>query len=503
MLLSLQVPVNTTQPSPRIQLAKMRFASLLGCATLLGLAMPALAEFDADSTTANLPPISVFTVQSFEARVLAAHPMLPEKRLEIEKDVQKLRDIDRSVILPRFEIETGVGPAPGLTYSLDSGAYVGSTGERVYQGDRTFDFGEWGPFFGIEAKAAQPLNVGRYRAGRKAQQYQIKVTEAEYRKELLDISEEAQTVYYQRVYALMMQGILDSAAKEFDKAQRKIQDLLDEGDESVAQTDLLELKAGRYSLEKGRQDAWLGAERTRIGMKFLAAIPDSAPLILRDSVLSLRSVNLPSLDSLKIHLIEFHPDLQRLRNGLQAREELLRVARGQLGPDIFLFGGFKYTKAWSSDRQSGGSDPFVRDPLNEITGVGGLGIKLRLNFWQQWEKVRKERIELRQLERTETYAVRGLLLRLTDAYVQALAAKAKVDESAKALRAAEAWLKAAAMKYDLDASQAKGMISPYRATLTSKRDHFEAMLEFNILFAKLLKSVGWTLEDYFRSFPGG
>jgi hypothetical protein len=47
------------------------------------------------------------------------------------------------------------------------------------------------------------------------------------------------------------------------------------------------------------------------------------------------------------------------------------------------------------------------------------------------------------------------------------------------------------------------MISPYRATLTSKRDHFEAMLEFNILFAKLLKSVGWTLEDYFRSFPGG
>lgn len=449
------------------------------------------------------PPLSVFNVRSFEARVLAMHPMLPEKKLEIDKVEQKLRDIDRSVILPRFEIETGIGPAPGLGNSLDSGSYVGSTGDRVYSSSRTYDFSEWGPFFGIEAKAAQPLNVGRYRAGRKAQEYQLKVTEAEYRKELLDISEEAQTVYYQRVYAVMMRGILDSAAKELDKAQRKIQDLLDEGDESVAQTDLLELRAGRYTLEKGRQEAWLGVERTSIGMKFLAAIPDSAPLMLSDSILSLRSPQLPSLDSLKIHLIESHPDLKRLRNGLLAREELLRVARGQLGPDIFLFGGFKYTKAWSSDRQSGVADPFVTDPLNELSGVGGLGIKLRLNFWQQWEKVRKESIELRQLERTETYAVRGLLLKLTDAYIQALSAKAKVEESAKALRAAEAWLKAAAMKYDLDPTLAKGMISPYRATLTAKRDHFEAMLDYNILFAKLLKAVGWTLDDYFRSFPNG
>lgn len=485
-----------------------RHAPLRTFLLFLGFALvSALGVFSADSTAVARPEAAPspewkrLTLRSVEARALDMDPVLAEKQLEVDKVEQKLRELDAAVLLPRFEVETGVGPAPGLRTTIDTTAYVFRSGDRVAQGDRTFDFSEWGPFFGIELTVAQPLNVARYRAGRHAQQLQIKVAEAEFAKAKLDVSEEVQTLYFQRVYALMMQSILDSAAKDLDKAQRKIQGLLDDGDESVAQTDLLELKAGRYSLEKGRKDAWLGVQRTDLGLRFLLAAPDSVPLLLQDSLLSLRPEALPGLDTLKVKLIEQHPDLQRLRNGLAAREELVRVARGQIGPDIFLFGNFKYTKAWSSDRESGGSDPFARDPLNELTGVGGIGLRLRLNFWQQWEKFRKERIELQQLRRTEVYAARGLLLKLTDAYVQVLAAKGKIDESVKAMRAGEAWLKAAAMKYDLDPSLAKGMISPYKTVLTAKRDHYDAVLEYNVQFAKLLKAVGWTLADFFRNFP--
>ncbi len=467
----------------------------------------AIGTFSADSAMVSQAPSAItpewgyLDIRQVEARALAMDPVLAEKQLEVDKVEQKLRDLDAGVLLPRFEIETGVGPAPGLRSTLDTSAYVYNSGDRVAQGDRTFDFSEWGPFFGIELTVAQPLNVARYRAGRHAQQLQIKVAEAEFAKVRLDVSEEVQTLYYQRVYAVMMQSILDHAAKDLDKAQQKIQDLLDDGDESVAQTDLLELKVGRYSLEKGRKEAWLGVQRTDLGLRFLLAAPDSMPMHLLDTLLVIRSETLPGLDTLKLMLIEQHPDLQRLRNGLAAREELVRVARGQLGPDIFLFGNFKYTKAWSSDRESGGSDPFARDPLNELTGVGGIGLRLRLNFWQQWEKFRKERIELQQLRRTEVYAARGLVLKLTDAYVQVLAAKGKIDESSKSLRAAEAWLKAAAMKYDLDPTLAKGMISPYKTVITAKRDHYDAVLEYNVQFAKLLKAVGWTLADFFRNFP--
>jgi outer membrane protein TolC len=451
--------------------------------------------------------VLVLDYRALERRAQEVHPILHEKKMEIDKAEQDLRELEMSAILPRLTVQTAVGPAPGLKNVLDTTSLrlpadpSFPSGGYVEQYQKKFDFTKWGPFFGIEMAAAQPLNLARYRAGHRARSHQIKVTEAEFQKERMDVSQEAQAIYFQRVFAGMMQSVLEDAARELDKAQRKMEDMLDDGDPGVTQTDLLELKAGRYALEKGRSEANLGVARARLGLRFLTQL-DTASFRPADTILSVRRETLPSLDSLKMLTLENHPDLKRLKNGLAARAELIKVAKGEVGPDIFLFGQFKYAKAWTTDRESGGDNPFARDPLNELTGVGGLGIKLNLNIWQRYQKVRKERLEFKQLQRTEAYAAAGLLLRLQDEYVQMHKHRADVAESQKSLRAAEAWLKAAAMKYDLDPGAAKDMISPYRAVLTAKRDYFQAVLDYNIAVSKVIRAIGWTLSDYFHSLGG-
>src|SRR5690606_31915460 len=47
-----------------------------------------------------------------ERIALEEHPLLDEKSLEVDKALEKVRDLDMGVILPRFEVETGIGPAP-------------------------------------------------------------------------------------------------------------------------------------------------------------------------------------------------------------------------------------------------------------------------------------------------------------------------------------------------------------------------------------------------------
>jgi outer membrane protein TolC len=464
---------------------------------------PSASGAAAQAPSTGVPPV-FFDYQATDRRALEVHPILKEKSLEIDKAQQKLSELKMGAILPKFLLETGVGPAPGLktiddTLFLESSGGAGSTGQFIRQTEKDFDFKNWGPFFGIEMTVAQPLNLSRYRAGYKAASANIKVSEAQFQKEKLDISEEAQKLYFQRVYAGQMHSILKDATKELDRAQKRMEELLDEGDESVKQTDLLEMKAGRYTLEKARNEAGLGVARADLGLHFLLQVPDSVGLVPKDSALFMRREALPSLDSLKMLTLLNHPDLKRLANGLAARRELVRVAKGEIGPDIFLFGTFQYTKAWSSDRQSGGEDPFARDPLNEITGVGGLGMRLNLNVWSRYEKVRKEKIELTQLERTEAYAARGLILKMQDEYIQMLNQRANAAEAQKSLRAAEAWLKGAALKYDLDPSTAKDMISPYKTVLGAKRDYFEAVLNYNLAVSKVIKSIGWTLTDYFHN----
>jgi outer membrane protein TolC len=452
-----------------------------------------------DSSAAAAPADSAagpaLGVVEVERLALEQHPILAEKQLQVVKSEEQIRNLDMAVILPKFEIETGIGPAPGIRQRIDRGD-VTVGGDTVLRREREFDFGEWGPFFGIEATVAQPLNIGRYRAGRKAATLQVRVSEAEFKKEQLIVSEEAQTLYYQRLYALTLARELTSARKDLDRAQKRLQNQLDAEEGNVSQTDLLQIKSGRYSLDQGYNEANLGVARSALGLGFLLNRSDSGGVTLADTGLSMRREAVPSLPDLKIAALRAHPDLLRLRNGLSARQELLKVAQGELGPDIFLFGNFKYSKAWSSDRQSGGDDPFARDPLNELTAVAGLGMRLRLNFWNGYQKYRKERLELRQLERTEVYAARGILLRVEDAYLQMAKARSDAEEAQKALRAAEAWLKGVAMKYDLNETGGTDIVAPFKQSLTAKRDYYKAVLEYNVAVAKLFTATGWTLSDY-------
>ena len=463
-----------------------------------------MAAGASEAPARSLPTLHL-TCAIAESLALARDPILSEKEMEVEKSREKLRDVDMGAILPKFEVSTGMGPAPSLRDVADTTTlHVGSaTGTPVYQNHKEYDFSSWGPFFGIEANVVQPLNVARFRAGRRASQRQIDISSAEFKKEQLNVSEEVQTLYYKRLYAMTMRDILDSARNNLDKAQKKISSQLDEGAEGVTQTDLLQLKSGRYSLDQGLNEARLGVARTALGLRFALAWSDSDEINLEDSVLTLRSETIPPIDSLKIFTLRDHPDLKRLKNGLAARQELLKVAQGEIGPDIFLFGDFKYAKAWSSDRQSGGTDPFSRDPLNELTAVGGLGMRIQHNFWERYQSYRKERLELRQLERTEVYAARGLLLKVEDAYAQMLKCRADVDEAQKSLRAAQAWLKGAAMKYDLDPSNTRDLIGPFRQTLTAQHDYYQAVLDYNLAVTALFKAVGWILPDYFHSLNSG
>ena len=438
------------------------------------------------------------TCADVERIALEDHPILAEKALDVEKAQEKVRDVDMSVILPHFEVETGIGPAPGIRQRLDRNTFTAG-GDTVLTYERAFDFGEWGPFFGIKASIVQPLNIARYRAGRRAATLQARVAEANFQKERLDVSEEAQTICNQRIFALTMHRELESARNDLDRAQRKIVEAVDNGDEDVTQTDALKLKAGRFALDQGLNDAELGVHRTELALRFAVAATDSEDLPMADTVLSVRTEVIPPLDSLKMAALRYHPDLQRLRNGLDARRELLKVAQGEIGPDIFLFSTFEYSKAWSSDRQSGGGDPFARDPLNELTGVAGLGMRLRLNFWESYQNYRKERLELRQLERTEVYAARGVLLKVQDAWLHVEKARVDVEDAQSALRAADAWLKGAAIRYDLDHSEARSLPSPFRQAIASRHDYYSAVLDYNLAVASLFKSVGWTMSDYLGS----
>ncbi|MCK9181631.1 MAG: TolC family protein [Fibrobacteraceae bacterium] len=428
----------------------------------------------------------------FVEKGLSRDPMLAETRFSTQAKKDKISAIKASAVLSKFEASMLVGPAPGLKETVDV------WGDTV----DTWDFTKMGPFFGTEIKAVQPLNYGQYVVGKKAAEADLRQQEMNVVGEEHSKSVELQTYYYNYLLALEMIRLASDAEKQLNNASDKIEDALDNDDQKVSQMDLLELKAGRHSVDEGVIDAKNGLLRVKLAIQFVLNLDSSDSFLPLDTVLAERDEYFPSLEEAKQTAIVHHPDLKRLSAGLSARQYQVELAEAKLGPQFFLMGEFTYVKSWAGNRQAIQKDAFAQDAVNKISGTVGFGMKYNLNFWNSWEAYSSARTELRSLKLKNQYAQNGTLLKLEDQYVQVTGMKDKLESLRSSLRASEAILKGAAIQYDLDpSSNTKSLVSAYKQNLELKKDYYYAVCKYNIAFAELINKMGLSLSEYHQIFP--
>ena len=421
---------------------------------------------------------------------LAKDPQLAETRFGVQAKKEKLSALTSEVILPTFNIAMMVGPAPGLKESVDN------WGDTI----DVYDFSKMGPFWGVEGKFIQPLNFGQYRSGKKAleadvQQKQFSIDNQVNRKDV-----ELQSYYYNYLLAKEMQRLANDAQKQVDKAYEQLEEALDDDDPNVSQMDLLKLKAQLHSVKEGVTDANLGMKRVQLAIRFSLGLSEDDVFVAEDTCLTPRSEPLPTIDDVQNYTVRFHPELKQLAAGLSARKLQMDLAEAKLAPEFFIMGKFEYVKSWAGNRKVMVKDAFAEDAVNKLTGLFGVGLRYRLNFWKDWSTFREARTEYRGLQLKENYAADGLVAQAVEQYYQVVAAKDKMDALKESLRASEAILKGAAMQYDLDKSKTGDLVSAYTQNVSLQKDYYFAVCKYNIEFASLIAKMGMSLADFHREF---
>jgi outer membrane protein TolC len=172
------------------------------------------------------------------------------------------------------------------------------------------------------------------------------------------------------------------------------------------------------------------------------------------------------------------------------------LAAAKLAPEFFIMGEFQYVKSWAGNRNVLQKSAFAQDAVNKISGLIGVGLRYRLNFWKNWEEYRQAKTEYRGLQLKENYAADGLVSKAVEQYYQVVAAKETLDALRESLRASEALLKGAAMKYDLDKSQTSELVSAYTQNVSMKKDYYFAVCRYNVEFAGLIAKIGLSLSEF-------
>ena len=422
----------------------------------------------------------------FVEQGLANDPQMAETKHGLESKNDKIRSLTAEVILPTFNLSMMVGPAPGLKETVDQ------WGDTV----DTYDFSRMGPFWAVEAKFIQPLNLGQYRSGKKALEADLQQKTFEIENLTLKKEVELQSYYYNYLLALEMKRLAADAKKQVDKAYDQLEEALDEDEPTVSQNDLLNLKAKMHTVKEGVIEAELGMKRVMLAIRFALALPEGDTFATEDTVLAMRPEPLPTEEQVRDLTIKYNPELKQLEAGLRARRLQMDLAEAKLAPEFFIMGEFQYVKSWAGNRNVLQKSAFAQDAVNKISGLVGVGLRYRLNFWKSWEEFRKARTDYRGLQLKENYAADGLVAKAVEQYYQVVAAKEKLDAMRESLRASEALLKGAAMKYDLDKSQTSDLVSAYTQNVTMKKDYYFAVCRYNVEFAGLIAKMGLSLQEY-------
>lgn len=422
----------------------------------------------------------------FVEQGLAKDPQVAETKFGLESKTDKMRSLKAEAILPTLNVSMMVGPAPGLKETVDN------WGDTV----DTYDFSRMGPFWAVQAKFIQPLNLGQYQTGKKALEADLLQKTFEIENKVLKKEVELQTYYYNYLLALEMKRVAGDAQKQVDKAYDQLEEALDEDEPTVSQTDLLNLKAKMHTVKEGVIEADLGMKRVMLMIRFVLGLSEEDPFATEDSVLAMRKEPLPTEEQVRELTIKHNPELKQLDAGLRARKLQMDLAEARLAPEFFVMGEFEYVKSWAGNRNVLQKSAFAQDAVNKISGLIGIGLRYRLNFWKTWEEFRQARTDYRGLRLKESYATDGLVSKAIEQYYQVVAAKGKLDALRESLRATEALLKDAAMKYDLDKSQTSALVSAYTQNITMQKDYYFAVCRYNVEFAGLVAKMGLSIREY-------
>ncbi len=422
----------------------------------------------------------------FVEQGLAKDPQVAETKFGLESKTDRMRSLKAEAILPTLNVSMMVGPAPGLKETVDN------WGDTV----DTYDFSRMGPFWAVQAKFIQPLNLGQYQTGKKALEADLQQKTFEIENKVLKKEVELQTYYYNYLLALEMKRVAGDAQKQVDKAYDQLEEALDEDEPTVSQTDLLNLKAKMHTVKEGVIEADLGMKRVMLMIRFVLGLSEEDAFVTEDSVLAMRTEPMPTEEQVRELTIKHNPELKQLDAGLRAKRLQMDLAEAKLAPEFFVMGEFEYVKSWAGNRNVLQKSAFAQDAVNKISGLIGIGLRYRLNFWKTWEEFRQARTDYRGLRLKENYATDGLVSKAVEQYYQVVAAKGKLDALRESLRATEALLKDAAMKYDLDKSQTGTLVSAYTQNITMQKDYYFAVCRYNVEFAGLVAKMGLSIREY-------
>lgn len=419
-------------------------------------------------------------------RALEASPEVAIEEAGVAFAEARARQAQAARFLTEARITTGHALAPGI-------ARHGATlpANALYLDPRVRnDWTNTRPYSEAEVEVLQPLFTWGQLGGRvRAAEAAVAVEAADVRAKASEVALRAGEVFTGLQLAEALAHLAEETGRALATAQEELARLLAEGDPSVEEADLFQLRLFEQEYRRQRVEV---RERRALAASALARLLLRPGAPVAAAPLEPLAFEAGPMEELQAHALARRPELAKAAAGVRAREALLQVARADYYPKLFAGGTFRGRYAAGRVQQD---NPYVSDPYLGASLRFGLGIRQELTFLQTRAKVQQAQAELAEVRFQREAAEHLALFEAEEAYRNLTIARAALEARTEAAAITGEWLRGEQISFDLGLGETAHLVAAVRADLEARAARLQAVHDFNVAVLRLLARAGLLAES--------
>ena len=368
---------------------------------------------------------------------------------------------------PKLNINMGIGPI-----NRDTGNSLSSQSEN-----------SWGPIFVGNVKLTYPIWAwGKKNNLLKAAYHAKEIEKQNVKIEKLDMVTNIKKFYYGHLLAKTLLSFATDTKKDIESILKNMKKKKAEKEDqyrleiliSEIKTKILEIGKKVYLTKKALSFFISGKkEGIKYGPKEDWLEYNERTLEKTKYYLSIAKENLPQW--------------KQLNSGLLAKKNILKAEEKSNLPIIALLAEGNWSETKQRNRQP---SSYAFDPFNNQSLSIGVGFTMNLDWGIKSSKIKELKFDIEQLERKNSFAEKGLTLRIIESIENVKALKKKIMYLKKAKKLAKKWLNRTLMAISLGLLNSEKITDAYGARAITFKNYFEAIYENQMAWSRLSQLVG-------------
>lgn len=350
------------------------------------------------------------------------------------------------------------------------------------------NYSVWGPYYHAKLEAQMPLwTWGKIDGYIAAAESGARAAAAEAAQKRGEVVYDVKKYYNSLLLARRLKRTVDDVITTLKEAIKKADNLYQAGEGEIKKSDLEMLNVYMAEAQKNQREAAKGITLARLALMQKMGMEESPDFDIAAVKLAPQEGELLPLAHYVSAAFENRPEWGMLKNGLEARRQLLSAEKADRYPLIFLAGEAAYNNSPVRDDQR---NPWLYDPYNGTSGGIVVGAKFDFAPSALSARLASKQADLDKLKEKEKFARSGIALQVRNAWETATAARADIDSSKAGLDAAQRWVMAAGLVYALGTAGAEDALKGLAAKAKTEKDYYQAIFDYNMALADLARMCG-------------